>query len=139
MKRKVWKYQREVIRICKSKEDRQYNSQKKKNKRTNNDLNKIIHKTKDQVTRTPLTTRGELGCSRGFLFIVLQSLLFNFKWIVKLFRYRFFFESYIIDLIWFLVLNGTFSNISAISWWPVLLVEEAGVPGENHRPWVRNW
>ena len=23
-------------------------------------------------------------------------------------------------------------NISAISWWPVLVVEEAGVPGENH-------
>jgi hypothetical protein len=40
---------------------------------------------------------------------------------------------------WFLVLNVTFSNISAISWWPVLVVEEAGVPGENHRPWASNW
>jgi hypothetical protein len=30
--------------------------------------------------------------------------------------------------------NATFSNISAISWRPVLVVEEAGVPGENHRP-----
>ena len=29
-----------------------------------------------------------------------------------------------------------FSNISAISWWPVLVVEETGVPGENHQPWV---
>jgi hypothetical protein len=37
---------------------------------------------------------------------------------------------------WFLfVLNAIFSNISAISWRPVLVVEEAGVPGENHRPW----
>ena len=36
----------------------------------------------------------------------------------------------------FLVFNATFSNISAISWRPVLLVEEAGVPGENHRPWA---
>ena len=26
----------------------------------------------------------------------------------------------------------TVSNISAISWWSVLLVEETGVPGENH-------
>jgi hypothetical protein len=26
------------------------------------------------------------------------------------------------DLIWFLVFNATFSSISAISWWPVLLV-----------------
>jgi hypothetical protein len=33
----------------------------------------------------------------------------------------------------------TFSNISAISWRPVLVVEEAGVSGENHRPWASNW
>ena len=38
-----------------------------------------------------------------------------------------------------IVLNATFSNISAISWRPVLVVEEAGVPGENHRPWASNW
>ena len=31
-----------------------------------------------------------------------------------------------------MVLNATFNNISAISWWSVLLVEETGVPGENH-------
>jgi hypothetical protein len=31
------------------------------------------------------------------------------------------------------------SNISAISWQPVLVVEEAGVPGKNHRPWASNW
>ena len=35
--------------------------------------------------------------------------------------------------------NATFSNISAISWRPVLEVEEAGVPEENHRPWASNW
>jgi len=28
---------------------------------------------------------------------------------------------------------------SAISWRPVLVVEEAGVPGENHQPWASNW
>ena len=45
------------------------------------------------------------------------------------------------DLIWFIVVNITFcfSNISAISWGPVLVVEEAGVPGENHRSWASNW
>ena len=32
----------------------------------------------------------------------------------------------LIDMIAFLVFNATFSNISAISWWPVLVVEEAG-------------
>jgi hypothetical protein len=36
------------------------------------------------------------------------------------------------DLIDFWCFNATFSNISAISWRPVLVVEEAGVPGENH-------
>jgi hypothetical protein len=33
-----------------------------------------------------------------------------------------------------MVLNATFNNISVISWRSVLLVEEAGVPGENNRP-----
>jgi hypothetical protein len=36
------------------------------------------------------------------------------------------------DLIWFIVFNATFSNISAISLQPVLVVEEAGVPEENY-------
>ena len=40
--------------------------------------------------------------------------------------------------IYIFVFNATFSNISAISWRPVLVVEEAGVPGENHRPWASN-
>jgi len=29
--------------------------------------------------------------------------------------------------------------LSAISWRPVLVQEEAGVHGENHRPWASNW
>jgi len=33
---------------------------------------------------------------------------------------------------WVMVFNATFNNISAILWRPVLLVEETGVPGENH-------
>jgi len=33
---------------------------------------------------------------------------------------------------WFMVFNTTFNNISVISWRSVLLVEEIGVPGENH-------
>jgi hypothetical protein len=38
------------------------------------------------------------------------------------------------DLIWFIVINATFSNISAISWRPDLVVKEVRVPGENHQP-----
>ena len=34
----------------------------------------------------------------------------------------------------FLVFNAALNCISAISWQSVLLVEEAGVSGENHRP-----
>jgi hypothetical protein len=43
----------------------------------------------------------------------------------------------LIDL--FIVFNATFSNISAKSWRPVLVVEEAGVRRENHRPLASNW
>jgi hypothetical protein len=39
----------------------------------------------------------------------------------------------------FIVLNTVFNNISVISWLSVLLVEETGVPGENHRPAVNRW
>jgi hypothetical protein len=34
----------------------------------------------------------------------------------------------------FMILDATFNNISVISWRSVLLVEETGVPCENHRP-----
>jgi hypothetical protein len=49
----------------------------------------------------------------------------------------------IIRIIWgwggvgVMVFNATLNNISVISWLPVLLVEETGVPGENHRPACR--
>ena len=39
-----------------------YNGKKKKDKRTNNDLQNT-HKTKDRVTRTQLKTGGEIMCS----------------------------------------------------------------------------
>ena len=34
---------------------------------------------------------------------------------------------------------GVLTPLSTISWRPVLVVEEAGVPGENHHPWASNW
>jgi hypothetical protein len=42
--------------------------------------------------------------------------------------------SYMFVFICLMVFNATFNNISVISSWSVLLVEETGVPGENHRP-----
>jgi hypothetical protein len=38
-----------------------------------------------------------------------------------------------------IVFNATFNNISSISWRLVLLVEETGGPGENHRPVTSHW
>ena len=42
-------------------------------------------------------------------------------------------------LVLFLVFNATINNISVISWWSILLVEETGVPGGNHRPVASHW
>ena len=42
-------------------------------------------------------------------------------------------------LVWFMVFNATFNNISVISLRSVLLVEESGVLGENHRPVGSHW
>ena len=42
-------------------------------------------------------------------------------------------------LVWFMVSNATFNNISVISCHSVLLVEETGVPGKNHQPATSNW
>jgi hypothetical protein len=44
--RRVWRYQRVVTRICIAKKNREHNGQKKKYKRTNNDLQNIHIKLK---------------------------------------------------------------------------------------------
>ena len=36
-----------------------------------------------------------------------------------------------LGLVWFMVFNTTFNNISAISWQSVLLVEETAIAGEK--------
>jgi hypothetical protein len=41
---------------------------------------------------------------------------------------------YMIEGLKFMVFKATFSNISVTLWRSVLLVEEIGVLGENHRP-----
>jgi len=38
-----------------------------------------------------------------------------------------------------MVINATFNSISVISWRSVLLEEETGVPGENHRSPAIHW
>ena len=63
-------------------------------------------------SRVSYCCRLYMTCFKSFLFFSIQICLF----------------------VYLMVLNGTFSNISAISWLSVLLVEETGGPGENHRP-----
>ena len=38
-----------------------------------------------------------------------------------------------------MIFNATFNNISVISWRSVLMVEETGIPKENHRPVTIHW
>jgi hypothetical protein len=38
-----------------------------------------------------------------------------------------------------MVFKATFNNVSAISWWSVLLVEETRISGENNRPTASHW
>jgi hypothetical protein len=38
-----------------------------------------------------------------------------------------------------MVFEATFNNMSVISWGSVILVEETGVPRENHRPVASHW
>ena len=53
----------------------QHNDQKKKDKRTNNDLQNATQKTNDQATRSPLKTKGELSsCSTGVKVCVYEAL-----------------------------------------------------------------
>ena len=54
-----------VIWSCKSKKDRQHNDQNKKDKRTNSDLQQIMHKTIDWITRTPQKTGVNSGSPEG--------------------------------------------------------------------------
>ena len=60
--RRIWRYQREVIRICKSKKDRRHNGQKKKRQKDKQWSTKHGHKTKYQATQTLPKTGGELRC-----------------------------------------------------------------------------
>jgi hypothetical protein len=38
-----------------------------------------------------------------------------------------------------MLFNATFNNISVVLWWSVLLVEEIGEPGGNHKPVASHW
>ena len=56
------------------------------------------------------------------IFLIAQCITYTYG-------YKLFYSS---RQLMFMVFNATFNNISVILWRSVLLVEETGVPGENH-------
>ena len=68
-----------------------------------------------------------MKCDASYYF----SKIINYKYLLILF-----WSKHFVSL---MVFNATFNNISDISWRSVLLVEETGVPGENHRPVASQW
>jgi hypothetical protein len=74
------------------------------------------------------------------IFLNVNFLLF------KLFSFYFLLNWYFVRMINFacsysipMVFNATVNNISFLSWVSILLVEENGVSGENHRPAACHW
>jgi hypothetical protein len=61
-----------VIRSRKSKMDRQYR-QKKKNKRTNNDLQNTTQRIKNRTARKQIKVGSELVCSGMMLAILIEK------------------------------------------------------------------
>ena len=83
-------------------------------------------------------TRGRLFQKRAvrsqfdiYVFITL--------WIEALCRFIYCLHKPSLPLFRVMVFNTIFLNISVISWRSVLLVEETGVSGENHRPDASHW
>jgi hypothetical protein len=73
------------------------------------------------------STSGKHRSKNFFLHLTISLSVQNTERIPSLFPYR------------VIVFNTTFNNISAISWWSVLLVEETGVHRENHWPAASHW
>jgi len=72
-----------VIRICKSKQNRQHNGQEKKYKRTYKDLQKNTQKTKDRATWTSgseLRCSGRVGCSCSTSDTCRVTRVISYKW-----------------------------------------------------------
>ena len=67
---------------------------------------------------------------------VIISLLYNsFSYYFTFVKKKLLMSKTMLYLSWVvrvMMFNAVFNNISVISWWSVLLVEETGLPGENH-------
>jgi hypothetical protein len=128
--------------------NRQYSGQKKETKQANTEqtiqwpkertLNRQYSGQK-KPNRQTLNRQSVLSVQCSFfwpLYCLFSVCLFGFFWALY-FLFSFFSVGRCIvcsGLSCLVVFNATFNNISVISWRSVLLVEETGVPGENHQP-----
>ena len=82
-------------------------------------------------------TTSDISVRKLFLYISLitEQKFLIFKWVSEKWTLTYL-PSFSVR---FMVFNATFSNISAMSWLSVLLVDEIGVPRENHRPATDHW
>jgi hypothetical protein len=91
-----------------------------------------LHQGRTKVDKSNIFTSTSF-CHKLLEVKILHELIWKknwkFNWLID----------WLIDWFDFWCFNPTFNNISAISWRPVLVVEEDEVPGENHRPWASNW
>ena len=73
----------EDTKLSRKSMERQHNGQKKKDKRTNNDLQNITQKTKDRVTRTLLKTGVNSGASDVYLCLRKMNIISNNNYIIQ--------------------------------------------------------
>ena len=103
-----------------------------KNKNTKDHLNSILIQFLPfyNIQNLPLVPCKNLHLTLSHLFIcyLIFKSSFLLAWSKKVWL-----------ILWFMVLNTTFNNISVISWRSVLLVEETRVPGENHWLVASHW
>ena len=83
------------------------------------------------------------SCLIYVIYVCLHIVVCNIYCIARCFCFVFLRpkKRYIIWFDWLIfgILTPLSAIFSAIPWRPVLVMEEAGVPEENHRPWASNW
>ena len=81
--------------------------------------------------------------SNGYSFLLeVISCCFHVIWCLIVSRLSYTYSNLVLCLlnfVCFMVFNTPFKNISVISWRTVLLLEETGVPRENHHPVASHW
>ena len=79
----------------------------------------------------------EHGCHSAYVITVFFLIYLFLQWFEL--RGWYWWHCWTSLFVYLMVFNATFNNISVILWRSVLLVEETGGPGENHRPVASHW